>query len=52
SYANLGENEMAVERYDRFLALWSEAEAELQPVVDDVQAARDRLLDSSIRESG
>ncbi|MBT8401343.1 MAG: protein kinase [Rhodothermia bacterium] len=52
SYANLGENEMAVERYDRFLALWSEAEAELKPVVDDVQAARDRLLDSSIRESG
>ncbi len=52
SYANLGKNDLAIERYDRFLELWSEAEAELQPVVENVRAARDRLLDSSTREPG
>ncbi|MDX1429725.1 MAG: hypothetical protein R3282_05525, partial [Rhodothermales bacterium] len=52
SYTNLGMNDLAVERYDRFLELWSRAEADLQPVVEDVRAARDRLLDASASEPG
>lgn len=50
SYAKLGDHHRAVERYDRFLELWKDAEPELQPVVDEARASRNRLLDDAARE--
>jgi tetratricopeptide (TPR) repeat protein len=37
-YEGRGEREKAVEYYDRFVNLWSDADPELQPVVRDVRA--------------
>jgi tetratricopeptide (TPR) repeat protein len=37
-YEARGDREKAVEYYDKFVALWKDADAELQPVVADVRA--------------
>ena len=36
-YEARGDRQKALEYYDRFVALWSDADAEFQPQVDDIR---------------
>jgi tetratricopeptide (TPR) repeat protein/tRNA A-37 threonylcarbamoyl transferase component Bud32 len=43
-YEERGEIDKAVDMYDRFVKLWQDADAELQPVVEDVRGRIARLI--------
>jgi tetratricopeptide (TPR) repeat protein len=47
----LGRTDDAIRAYERFLALWADADPELQPQVIEVRARVDRLLAARSRES-
>jgi tetratricopeptide (TPR) repeat protein len=46
-YASLGERDRAVASYERFIALWNDADAPLQPQVREARAAVVRLRDAA-----
>ena len=45
SSERLGDSDLAIQKYARFLDLWKDAEPELQPEVEHVRGRLNRLLD-------
>ncbi len=50
-YEQLGDVQKAIVQYDRFLELWSDADAEYQPLVEDVRGRVARLVAEPGRDS-
>ncbi|HEY0930559.1 MAG TPA: hypothetical protein VGE27_11625, partial [Gemmatimonas sp.] len=51
-YEQLGDKTKAVEAYERFLALWQEAEDPLQPQLREAREAIARLRDAAVTRPG
>ena len=51
-YDQLGENDTAIDFYERFIELWKDCDVELRPHVEEARERLGRLLEASSRESG
>ncbi len=51
-YEHLGDTENAIKYYTRFIDLWQDADAYLQPQVEQARRRLNRLLEGAVREPG